>query len=215
MSQRFDTVRQHPHGNGHADGTSGFGADNFAHEPFRTITPANDFAVAREHSHEEVSHDLPPPVSVTVHPPPRTPTPPAAREYVPERVPTPARVPEPVHAPVFAPVPPPVAPAPVPVAPPVTIIKENPVNEELYARLNTAQVEIDRLRAALSTASVAPTTEVRRRGGRALSDDGSVAETDVMTAVDDGPLHHHQEGVPLQVVVIIALGVFITTYLFF
>jgi len=47
-----------------------------------------------------------------------------------------------------------------------------------------------------------------------MSDVGSETETDVATMVDEGgPLH--QDGVPLQVVAIVALGVFITTYLFF
>jgi hypothetical protein len=89
------------------------------------------------------------------------------------------------------------------------------VNAEILAKYNAAQAEIERLRALLAAVPSSSPTELRRRT-RALSDDGStMAETDVgvSTTMDDGPLH--QEGVPLQVVVIIALGVFITTYLFF
>ncbi|KIJ17736.1 hypothetical protein PAXINDRAFT_167707 [Paxillus involutus ATCC 200175] len=103
------------------------------------------------------------------------------------------------------------------------------VNRELEVKLTDAQGEIQRLRALLaavpdpsSTApeseapeSVAP-SEFRRRYA-ASSDDGMsmyYSGTEVGTTVDhDGVIH--QDGVPLQVVIIIALGVFITTYLFF
>jgi hypothetical protein len=81
------------------------------------------------------------------------------------------------------------------------------------AKYNEAQAEIERLRALL--AAVPSSSPELRRRTRALSDDGStMGDTDVgvSTTVEDVPL---QEGVPLQVVVIIALGVFITTYLFF
>jgi vesicle-associated membrane protein-associated protein A len=98
-------------------------------------------------------------------------------------------------------------PAPVS-APPPFIVKENPVNEELYAKFMEAEREIDRLRSTMATMAAAP-PQLRQRT-RALSDSGSTAETDIQTM---GSLQ--QEGVPLQVVVIIALGVFITTYLFF
>ena len=93
-------------------------------------------------------------------------------------------------------------------APPPIIVRENPVNEELYAKFRDAEREIDRLRSTIATMAAAP-PQLRQRT-RALSDSGSTAETDLQTM---GSLQ--QEGVPLQVVVIIALGVFITTYLFF
>ncbi|KAF9221019.1 VAMP-associated protein [Gyrodon lividus] len=102
------------------------------------------------------------------------------------------------------------------------------INRELEHQLTDAQVEIQRLRALLaavpdpsSTAeSVAPESvapsEFRRRYA-AGSDDGMstyYSGTEAGTMVDhDGVIH--QDGVPLQVVIIIALGVFITTYLFF
>jgi len=85
---------------------------------------------------------------------------------------------------------------------------------ELLVKYHAAQSEIDRLRATISTMSEAPPTELRYRS-RTYSDAGSTAETDVQTMVDDSRYPPAQEGVPLQVVVIIALGVFITTYLFF
>jgi hypothetical protein len=95
---------------------------------------------------------------------------------------------------------------------PVTV-SESP-NAELLAKYNAAQTEIDRLRATIESMATSPPDELRRRN-RALSDDGvSVADDDVATVLEDSH-YHHQEGVPLQLVVIIALGVFITTYLFF
>ena len=74
------------------------------------------------------------------------------------------------------------------------------------------KAEIERLHALLAEVPSSPPNELRRRN-QPLSDDGStVGETEGGTGVED-PLQ--PEGVPLQVVVIIALGVFITTYLFF
>lgn len=116
---------------------------------------------------------------------------------------------------VTPPSPPPSAPAHVLAH---TTIVEPQVDAELEAKYNEAQAEIQRLRALLAAApdpSTAPTelTGLRRRN-RALSDDGSTfTGTDVGTMLDDGSVS--PEGVPLQVVLIIALGVFITTYLFF
>ncbi|KAG1716057.1 hypothetical protein ID866_1083 [Astraeus odoratus] len=104
------------------------------------------------------------------------------------------------------------------------------VNRELETKLQEAQLEIQRLRTLLaavpdpsSTApeSVAPESvapsEFRHRYTSASSDDGAstyYVGTEVGTMVDREPVIH-QDGVPLQVVIIIALGVFITTYLFF
>lgn len=140
-------------------------------EPERSTTPAGDFNMAREDSHDAPQNGTIGVVNVNVHPP-QSPSPP----------PLPALQPQP--------------------------------DAEIIARFNEAQAEIERLRALLAAVPTSPPpTEIRRRT-RALSDDGStMADTDVGTMVDDGPIH--QDGVPLQVVVIIALGVFITTYLFF
>ena len=119
---------------------------------------------------------------------------------------------------ITPPSPPPPAPA---VLPPVPIAAaaepQAQASAELEAKYNEAQAEIQRLRALLATApdpSSAPTeaTGLRRRN-RALSDDGSTTGTDIGTMIDDHVVS--PEGVPLQVVLIIALGVFITTYLFF
>ena len=114
--------------------------------------------------------------------------------------------------------PPPPAPAPA------------SVNRELEEKYKEAQAEIQRLRALLAAVpdpssiadndsvappSMAPTELRRRHATSAVSEDGrsTYSSTDVGTMVDDH--HGHQEGVPLQVVIIIALGVFVTTYLFF
>jgi hypothetical protein len=102
------------------------------------------------------------------------------------------------------------------------------INQELEAKYIAAQDEIQRLRdllaavpdpSSLAPESIAPTSiapsDFRRRHTSALSDDGETyAGSDVGTMVEHDNVIH-QEGVPLQVVVIIALGVFITTYLFF
>jgi vesicle-associated membrane protein-associated protein A len=157
--------------------------------------------VAREDSHDDPSaREVP--VTTTFDHPPVSPAPPAAPELVPESMP------ELQHEPTLEPQ---VVSTPAPVPAPI-LFTETP-NAELVAKYEAAQAEIDRLRATLAIMSASPPVELRRRT-RALSDAGSVAETDVATTIDDGHFHQ-QEGVPLQVVVIIALGVFITTYLFF
>ncbi|KAI9573597.1 VAMP-associated protein [Boletus coccyginus] len=118
---------------------------------------------------------------------------------------------------------PPSSPSPPPPLPPAVQI-----NHELELKLSDAQAEIQRLRVLLaavpdpsSTApeSVAPDfiapSEFQRKYA-ASSDDGASTyyRTEVGTVVDRETVIH-QDGVPLQVVIIIALGVFITTYLFF
>ena len=118
------------------------------------------------------------------------------------------------------------SPVPTPAPPPPAVVQ---VNRDLELKLSDAQAEIQRLRALLaavpdpsSTApeSVAPESaapsEFRRRYA-ASSDDGAstyYGGTEMGTVVDRETVIH-QDGVPLQVVIIIALGVFITTYLFF
>ncbi|KAH9941047.1 PapD-like protein [Amylocystis lapponica] len=184
-ADQYETVRQHPLGNGHAaesirqhSGESGVPPHDQEEETHvdASSTPPADVA-AHEDLHEASAPEVGI-VNVNVH---RAPSPP----------------------------PPPPAPAPGP-------------DPELIAQLHSAQAEIERLRNLISSMpdpSTAPTTittsptELRRR--RPLSDDGSTydGETEVGTYVDEALAQ--PEGVPLQVVIIIALGVFITTYLFF
>jgi vesicle-associated membrane protein-associated protein A len=118
------------------------------------------------------------------------------------------------------------SPSPPP-SPPVAPVAS--INQEMETKLYAAEAEIQRLRALLAAVpdpssvapeSIAPTSiapsDFRRRHTSALSDDGETyAGSDVDTMVEHESIIHRQEGVPLQVVVIIALGVFITTYLFF
>ncbi|KAF9452974.1 PapD-like protein [Macrolepiota fuliginosa MF-IS2] len=184
------------------------------------VPPVVDDHLSREHSHEyhdEEDHEILPIPSQpqpqfrevpildsTIHrsPSPQPYQPSYVRDEHEESEPLP--VPPPHIPPVHAPPPPSTV---------ETVYVENPLNEELLAKYKEAQTEIDRLRANIATMSVAPTSELRSRRNRTISDAASTAETDVQTIIDEP--HYHQDGVPLQVVVIVALGVFITTYLFF
>lgn len=135
----------------------------------------------------------------------------------PEEVPEEPSVDSNVNFPVNPPSPIPPVFAALPIVTPAPAV-ELSFNAELEAKYNEAQAEIQRLRALLAAApdpSTAPTeaTGLRRRNF-ALSDDGStVTGTDVGIMMEEVAIQ--PEGVPLQVVLIIALGVFITTYLFF
>ena len=156
------------------------------------------FGAARDHAHRAFRctppvRSLPP--AVRSHPLV------AARRFVASRPLPPAPAPAPAPAPI-----------PVPVAAP--LVDPNP---ELVTKLKEAQAEIERLRMLISSMPDPSTvstqtspTELRRRN-RALSDDGTA--TSVSSYVEEGAMS--PEGVPLQVVIIIALGVFVTTYLFF
>jgi len=191
-SQRYDTVRQHPSANGET-------VPNPAPSAPRPATPPTDFSNAQEEPHEEIhpSFDAP---GVVITPP---------EAFVPEReaepIPAPAPTPAPVPAAVSAPAPaPPVARTPS-IPTPVVLPSPLPPSDDYATKYTEAQAEIERLRKLLVESQ--PPAELRRRT-RKLSD---------ATAVDVAVLEEAaiQEGVPLQVVVIIALGVFITTYLFF
>jgi len=122
----------------------------------------------------------------------------------------------------------PSAPAPAPPPPPAPVVPDP--NPELVAKLHEAYGEIERLRNLISampdpsttvpstvavSASAVPTErDLRRRRGRVPSDDASTyVGSDVTSYVDDSMTQ--PDGVPLQIVIIVALGVFITTYLFF
>jgi hypothetical protein len=119
-------------------------------------------------------------------------------------------------------------PAPAISAPqPLVITRENPVNEELFVKYNQAMTEVDRLQAFIASlqqqlkaaedaASTVPppppVSELRRRPRRSSNAD-SVAHSEAVTMVEEVQIH--SDGVPLNVVVAIALVVFVTTYLFF
>lgn len=87
--------------------------------------------------------------------------------------------------------------------------------QDLDEKLGEATAEINRLRALLAAMPEPEAKEessgVRRRHHRSPSTvPGS--ETEVSSYIDEP---YQPEGVPLQIVIIIALGVFVTTYLFF
>ncbi|PFH54099.1 hypothetical protein AMATHDRAFT_83601 [Amanita thiersii Skay4041] len=239
QQSKFEVVNGH-----HEQPTSDFTEDHHAQHPPtprqvslpqdlpRSSTPHYEYSIAREQSHE---HEEQVPIeavpSQTRVPPPVTrharhgSTDEAGRtEFRPEAPPSYFGEPEPAHAPVPAP--------PIPVPPPTTnrrtsqppppaapVVRQQdvetiPAYRELVTQYNAAISEIEHLRNELATASsIVAESELRRRT-KAQSEVGSIAsETDVQTVIDDGG--YHQEGVPLQVVVIIAVGIFITTYLFF
>jgi len=112
-------------------------------------------------------------------------------------------------------------PPPVPAPPVVPALSSEP-NSEFLTKYKDAQAEIQRLRSLLAAvpdpSSVASSgtspTELRERhrSKEPRSDEGTVIDSEV-TYVSDASLQ--PEGVPLQIVVIIASLVFITTYLFF
>jgi vesicle-associated membrane protein-associated protein A len=91
--------------------------------------------------------------------------------------------------------------------------------QDLDEKLGEATAEINRLRALLAAmpepeAKEEPRSEtngVRRRHHKSPST-VTGTETEVSSYVDEP---YQPEGVPLQIVIIIALGVFVTTYLFF
>ena len=200
----------------------------------RASTPTQD-AVERQASSHTVVHDPPHDQEASYRsqspkPPPVLTEPvyadttaepiPEVQDSLPEPAPLPVPAPQLVAPTPITPVPvispliteplisePPTKEPPKRTLSPVIITRENPVNEELYAKYNHAQLEIERLKE-----QVASLSELRRRP-QAVSDDGSIAASDIQTIVEESPIH--QEGVPLQVVVIIAFGVFIMTYLFF
>ena len=199
----------------------------------RVSTPTQDAVERQASSHtvvQDLPHDqeashrpqslIPPPVHTETDYVDTTPEPiPEVQDLVPEPAPLPVPAPQhvapipitavPISAPITEPPTnePPTTEIPEHIPAPVIITRENPVNEELYAKYNHAQLEIERLKE-----QVASLSELRRRP-RAASDAGSTIASDFQTIVEESPIH--QEGVPLQVVVIIAFGVFIMTYLFF
>ncbi|OSD07430.1 VAMP-associated protein [Trametes coccinea BRFM310] len=205
----YATVRQYPASNGHATREPSGGEES-------TLQPSQ---------REEVHHDAPstPPPNVTVHPPEPQPEEPRSDEGV-------GIVNVSVHAPPAHVSPPP--------SPPTRSAPLPDPNPELLKKLEEAKAEIERLRqiiASMPEPSTAPTTittsqtELRSRRRAPYSDDGS-STYDGRTTYDDGRTVYDgqtdvgsyvgsevppPEGVPLQVVIIVALAVFVTTYLFF
>lgn len=204
--QRFDTVRQHPSANGEADTVRQHHSANgeTAHNPIpsalRPSTPPADFSNAQEEPHEEIQPSFDAPGVIVT--PPQVSVSEREAKPAPEE-PAPAPVPVVVYTPAPAPAPPVARTPSIPT--PASLPAALPPTDDYAAKYADAHAEIERLRKLLAESQ--PPAELRRRT-RKLSD---------ATAVDVAVLEEAaiQEGVPLQVVVIIALGVFITTYLFF
>ncbi|KAF8627427.1 hypothetical protein AX17_006242 [Amanita inopinata Kibby_2008] len=224
------------HVNGHHQPTASGAAEDAtsqpARQPFqpqdlpRSVTPHHEYSVAREESHDLDDHSREVPIEVLQPPPHDLPTTTPFTEHEAstgfaaepghDAFPIPTREQEePAAAPAPVPVPPPVssrrASGQAPASPTSQIqnIESHPAFRHLASQYNLALSEIEHLRDELTTTSIAAESELRRRT-KAQSEVGSVVtDTDV---VEDTAFH--QEGVPLQVVVIIALAVFITTYLF-
>lgn len=182
----------------------------------RAPTPPQEEPQQNGASYEPEQHSIP---EVVVEPEQHHSEPLAADVHAPvERQPTPEPTyeqlpaPEPVEEHVYEPTAhiPTLPAASVPLPEPIIITRENPVNEEIFAKYNIAQAEIERLKAQIN--EIGAQQELRRRT-RKLSDADSAMGSDFQTVIEEP--HIQPEGVPLQVVVIIALGVFITTYLFF
>lgn len=95
---------------------------------------------------------------------------------------------------------------------------------QLQSKYVEAQDEIARLKALVANlADASQKTDGLRRRTKAYTDDGSYVADSVLDdeTVVDRPIGgsvstaSQEAGVPLQVVIIIALGIFVTTYLFF
>lgn len=108
------------------------------------------------------------------------------------------------------------APVPMEAKPEPPVPQQSHYDEELRTQLAAAQAEINRLRVLLESIPEPAADEGLRRR-RMQSDSATVvsdrSETDVGTMVDSSSVS--SEGVPPQVVVGIALAVFVLTYVFF
>ena len=241
--KNFETVRHQPAANGHPTIDSHLLAGTEP-QPDHVPTAGQD-EVARQESQDSTATalQLPVPIPTIVEPPveepehrPPTPITHNLDTFVP--VPAAEEVTEnQKHAEEITshsePAPTLIEPPPATSTPPqpLVITRENPVNEELYAKYNQATTEVDQLQAVITSlkqklkvaeaaaaTAVAPppppppASELRRRSRR-LSDADSAAPSEAVTLVEDVQIH--SDGVPLNVVVVIALVVFITTYLFF
>jgi len=198
-------------------------------EPPRTRTPR-----APTPPPEIIRVPTPPPVQLQPSPPP-PPQPteaPAVTAEEPEPVespaPEPVEEPTPEPAPVIVPAPAPLVPAvpaPQPVvvaAPPPPAPLPHPDHEAILERYADALAEIARLQSELSAAQLAaaqqPVGVRRRTTTRVVSEDGETvndAASDDGTAVDTFSGPPQVDGVPINIVAVIAFVVFLATYLFF
>ncbi|KAJ7459919.1 PapD-like protein [Mycena latifolia] len=157
-------------------------------------SPPGDFSAAKEPHEEHPSFNAPSAVL----------TPPEASAPAPKHEPEPVlAAPIPQSSPLSAPT---ARTSAESIPPPVVL---PPAADAYAARYAEAQAEIERLRALLAASQPAPPTELRRRTREQSAEDVTTADTAALRET------LYKEGVPLEVVLIIALGVFVTTYLFF
>lgn len=200
--QRYETVRHiPPPSNGHileaAQDAAAVSADEHVpgepeiHVDAPSTPPAEEPALSQERQQQEYIEEKAPLVNVNVHQPP---------------VPSP----QPIQT--------------VPSGPDPRIAEIAAKDKEL----SDAKAEIERLRSLISSmpepSTVPPSeftttaTSYRRRPRSMVSDDDDGAST-LSPTTEFGSYAEDTmappEGVPLQVVIIIAIGVFVTTYLFF
>lgn len=210
--QTFDTVKQ-PLSNGHHQPIPTFSVAPSDEPPRPQTPPPVDYSVAREDSveYQQQPYQPPPVPTVIVAEHSRhTPTPPAAISEPPSPVavaqPTPPAVVKPIA----------VYPRePSPARAPVVVTKENPINEQLLTENKDLRSEIEDLKRELAikyAEQEQQASELRQRRRSSDSRD-SVPETDVRTAVEEPQIQ--QDGVPLNVVVLISFTVFFMTYIFF
>lgn len=216
----YDTVRQPSATNGHPEIPTFSNYEDEQHQ--RSLTPPavdRDFTAAPEESVDHHVQQQPYQAPVISEPVYRAPTPPAA--IIEQAPPSPKayqppvpqqQQPQPPHEPARAPS-------------PVYIPRENPVNAQLLVENKDLRSEIERLAHELAikraeiqqaqeqaqAAAQAHASELRQRR-RSSGGAHSAAGTEV-TLVEEPPVH--QDGVPLNVVVIIAFTVFFMTYVFF
>lgn len=192
VTQQFDTVKQYN------SATNGHPLPQFPESqvlPPREASPPVDFTADFANAHEGLPESL--------HPEP-TPAPPVIASPL-----VILAEDQGATAPVSVFVQPPDEPVIHSEAP--RSLSPTPPSDELLIKFQEAQAEIERLRTLLAAAAP-PETELRRRR-RDSETETIIPGSDVGTFLEDPSFQ--QDGVPLQVVVIIALGVFITTYLFF
>jgi hypothetical protein len=167
-------------------------------EPPRSNTPHNEYKFAPEESHEHEEHARDVPIEDLSHLHISSASNPLD-DHVPEHH---ELAPEPEPAPL--PIPPVSSRRPSGQSVPVSLqpedIESHPLYQELLAEYNAALAELQKLRRELDESSRYEGTKSRPYANSVASD------------IDDNV--YQQDGVPLQIVVIIALAVFITTYLF-
>jgi len=208
-SAMYDTVREPTYTNGHA---AVIEQESTYPIPVVSMHPEEPADETFNQAREEVTQSSFIPPVVYVREPELEPEPEPEPAPAPPVLAAPAPIPELAHPEVrAASTSRPHEPIPItaPIVPP-TVSVDAP-DSGLLAKYADAQAEIERLRAMLASYSdpAMPNVGLRRRGHR------SNEEEDTRPSEDTKFVESQPDGVPPLVVIMIALGVFITTYLFF